>query len=742
MSVDGSVSASRTSTQNEKSAAALYTPEEQVFHRLFPQVPLSEKLVESRQCALTTKKKKFARMGTLYASSLRVCFGSSFLRDPIMVRWEDVTSVDKDSNFIFDSIVIKTRQEEELMFSGFLSGGTGQIFKLLRTLWTVRARYVLSGAALPVQASIPPPAIPLPRPSKSPDLLPSPSEGDTLRGEGGGREEEEEEEKEERENSSNNSVAPIKPIITEILPSTPPNNGTKSDPDTMFNSDKSNENEEKSNAAPMDTSKKFIGQDSAPEKYEVLQQFPSIPKSEPLIDYFQCSYASGVHRIGRLYITTNYILFSSVMMAERLQISFKDVKGIEKEQTMMILDGIAVRLNNGPTHSFTSFVSRDAAFNILTHFFNVMKMLNPPTQNIPYVIDTVDGKVVFTTKTSEADVSKFPVVDSLNEFSKVLTDYGTALSDFSCFTKELMDPVVLPEGKTVLDVFKVCFDDGTSLMEEYHRDRKDTDQKWELWRPALTGSPPFSGQRLFTCTTIIRALVAKSCPFTEYQRYAFMNVGGREPTLVVQFSGQASGVMFADAFRAEALLVFAQNDSKLTMRAFGYIQFLRDVWVKGKILRTSIDNEMPECYRGLSSMLTERLKQISLVRGVTNTTEETLNSTTSTEKALVSSLNVKYFRMELIYNVNFLQIEGFLYGAIIFLLVLGLFASLIGLYSVFFMNLDEDSWQLCGGSGKEGLLFLGFMKTFFEFLRPTILFLLALGILNFYQLLTREIFSL
>ncbi|ORC87788.1 uncharacterized protein TM35_000201970 [Trypanosoma theileri] len=216
--------------------------------------------------------------------------------------------------------------------------------------------------------------------------------------------------------------------------------------------------------------------------------------------------------------------------------------------------------------------------------------------------------VAFTTKTSEADVSKIPVVDSLNEFSKVLTDYGTALSDFSCFTKELMDPVVLPEGKTVFDVFKVCFDDSSSIMEEYHRDRKDTDQKWEPWRPALTGSPIFSGQRQFKCTTIIRALVAKACPFTEYQRYAFMNVEGREPTLVVQLSGQAEGVMFADAFRAEALLIFTQNDAKLTMRAFGHIQFLRDVWVKGKILRASIDNEMPECYRKLSTMLTERLQ--------------------------------------------------------------------------------------------------------------------------------------
>ncbi|RNE99938.1 uncharacterized protein Tco025E_08998, partial [Trypanosoma conorhini] len=180
-------------------------------------------------------------------------------------------------------------------------------------------------------------------------------------------------------------------------------------------------------------------------------------------------------------------------------------------------------------------------------------------------------------QTSEPDISKFPTVDSLDDFSKVLTDYGTALSDFSCFTRELVDPILLPEGKTVLDVFKVCFDDDASLLEEYHKARNDTKQKWEPWRPANAGSPPFSGQRKFTCTTTIKAVVSKSCPFTEYQRYAFMNVGGNKPALVVQLSGQAEGVMFADAFRAEALLIFTQSDLGVAMRVLGHIQFLRDV---------------------------------------------------------------------------------------------------------------------------------------------------------------------
>ncbi|RNC47680.1 hypothetical protein TcCL_NonESM02448 [Trypanosoma cruzi] len=114
------------------------------------------------------------------------------------------------------------------------------------------------------------------------------------------------------------------------------------------------------------------------------------------------------------------------MMTESLQISFRDVQSIEKEQTMMILDGVVIKLIGNETHSFTSFVSRDAAFNILTHFFNVTKALSTQPQNLPHSLQENCTNSGFITKTSEPNVSGFPVVDSLQEFSKVLTDYGTA----------------------------------------------------------------------------------------------------------------------------------------------------------------------------------------------------------------------------------------------------------------------------------------------------------------------------
>nr|CAJ2470554.1 unnamed protein product [Leishmania braziliensis] len=215
----------------------------------------------------------------------------------------------------------------------------------------------------------------------------------------------------------------------------------------------------------------------------------------------------------------------------------------------------------------------------------------------------------FKTTTSENDEGKIPAVASMDAFSQVETEYGSALSDFSCFEKEVITPVKLCTGKGVLDVFGVCFDDDTALLEDYHTERKDTCQKWESWQPTKDGGT-FRGQRQFTCTTLVRAMMGKPYAYVEYQRYALFKVSGT-PTLAVQFSSQVPGVMFGDAFRVEALVMFTQVGSgasaEVTMRVFGYVQFLKNVWVKGRILSTTMDTELPEGYKKMAAMVVAKM---------------------------------------------------------------------------------------------------------------------------------------
>ncbi|CUG86489.1 Hypothetical protein, putative, partial [Bodo saltans] len=126
---------SGNSNQGGQQNPATYTPDELAFHKLFPQVPLNEKLVESYQCGLS--RKKIVRMGRLYLTSLRLCFHSTFLSESLMMEWEQVDAVEKKENFVFEAIVVKGSAGETHYFSAFMYGMTDQAHKMTTMLWNV-----------------------------------------------------------------------------------------------------------------------------------------------------------------------------------------------------------------------------------------------------------------------------------------------------------------------------------------------------------------------------------------------------------------------------------------------------------------------------------------------------------------------------------------------------------------------------------------------------------------------------
>lgn len=199
---------------------------------------------------------------------------------------------------------------------------------------------------------------------------------------------------------------------------------------------------------------------------------------------------------------------------------------------------------------------------------------------------------------------------SLDDFSKIETDYGTAFSDYSSFAKVLITPIEFPPGKTIGDVFCVGFANESNLLEKYHSERGDSEQKFENWRATKDGVGN-RGQRTYSCMTPIKIMFGKRYLFSEVQRYAMLRVNG-SPTLIIQFSSQIPGLMNGDAFRAEALIVFTQrgegSEAVVRMEAFGHVQFNRNVWIKAKVLHNTLDIEFPESYKKMGEMIVSRLR--------------------------------------------------------------------------------------------------------------------------------------
>eukprot|EP00758_Cryptobia_borreli_P001261 Tbor_TRINITY_DN2081_c0_g1::TRINITY_DN2081_c0_g1_i1::g.12074::m.12074 len=97
-------SVSTSSQGNDHSQ--FFSDDEIVFYKTFNTVPHNEKLVKLYQCSVI--RSKMVRMGKLYLTGTRMCFISTFIKDPIHILWETVTSIEKKGNFLMESIVVKT----------------------------------------------------------------------------------------------------------------------------------------------------------------------------------------------------------------------------------------------------------------------------------------------------------------------------------------------------------------------------------------------------------------------------------------------------------------------------------------------------------------------------------------------------------------------------------------------------------------------------------------------------------
>lgn len=93
--------------------------------------------------------------------------------------------------------------------------------------------------------------------------------------------------------------------------------------------------------------------------------FPHI--HEPLMDSFNCAWIDeGVLRQGFLYVTASYICFQASMLSGKFEIDNRDVKQFYKRATAKIMqNAIEIELVTGESYLLSSFLQRDAAFELL-----------------------------------------------------------------------------------------------------------------------------------------------------------------------------------------------------------------------------------------------------------------------------------------------------------------------------------------------------------------------------------------
>eukprot|EP00007_Cunea_sp_BSH-02190019_P006553 CAMPEP_0174242478 /NCGR_PEP_ID=MMETSP0417-20130205/28054_1 /TAXON_ID=242541 /ORGANISM="Mayorella sp, Strain BSH-02190019" /LENGTH=705 /DNA_ID=CAMNT_0015321877 /DNA_START=57 /DNA_END=2170 /DNA_ORIENTATION=- len=109
-----------------------------------------------------------------------------------------------------------------------------------------------------------------------------------------------------------------------------------------------------------------------PENEDYHLAFPQLPSSETLIEYYSCS-VETVRNRGRMFISANYIGWCSKDRERKDLIALTNITTIEKNKVGLVLPGILITVESGACFQFSGFLSRDQAFDILTHLHTLSK---------------------------------------------------------------------------------------------------------------------------------------------------------------------------------------------------------------------------------------------------------------------------------------------------------------------------------------------------------------------------------
>uniref|UniRef100_A0A0L8GL33 GRAM domain-containing protein n=1 Tax=Octopus bimaculoides TaxID=37653 RepID=A0A0L8GL33_OCTBM len=100
--------------------------------------------------------------------------------------------------------------------------------------------------------------------------------------------------------------------------------------------------------------------------------FKSVPRSESLIDHYSCAYQGDILLQGHLYISLGWFCFYSKIRGRgrHIEIPLDNVLCVTKEKTAFIIPNAIGVQTTTEKYVFGSFVSRDAAYNLMQDLFD------------------------------------------------------------------------------------------------------------------------------------------------------------------------------------------------------------------------------------------------------------------------------------------------------------------------------------------------------------------------------------
>merc|ERR1712223_1760227 len=151
--------------------------------------------------------------------------------------------------------------------------------------------------------------------------------------------------------------------------------------------------------------------------------FTSLPSSERLIVEYSCAIQKDILVHGRLYATVNYLCFYANIFRWETSVAlkWKDVNGLTKEKTALVIPNAIQVTTDTDKHFFTSFAARDKTYMMLFKLWQNALLEQPASSaDIWRWVHSVYGDELGLTSEDEPDyVSPFLTPEGSDPTSKV-----------------------------------------------------------------------------------------------------------------------------------------------------------------------------------------------------------------------------------------------------------------------------------------------------------------------------------
>ncbi|XP_076906475.1 protein VASCULAR ASSOCIATED DEATH 1, chloroplastic-like [Bidens hawaiensis] len=404
--------------------------------------------------------------------------------------------------------------------------------------------------------------------------------------------------------------------------------------------------------------------DSPSLRSEEYRQLFRLPPEEVLIQDFNCALQENFILQGHMYLFLHHICFYSNLFGFETKkiIAFEEITSVKRAKTAGIFPTAIELIASGKKYFFTSFLSRDEAFKLISDGWvehgNGSKAISDQQDSRSELIDEEPEIVMvedpnearppgedletanrnmgdFTqedphgTRIIEAEVAvtSSRVQDTVDEDAVIVqnTDCSSSGKSFAWEIEDADAPEVPGEYTLVAEstfpikvdeFFSLFFsDEALPFLESYHKKCGDKDLKCTSWKPheqlgharEVSFQHPikiYFGARFGTCN--------------EVQNYRVY----RNSHLVVKTSQVINDVPYGDYFSVEWLWdVVANSNNSCTLKVYVTVAFSKKTMWKGKIVTATVE-ECRDTFAAWIELAHALLKQKTIDREANNRISE------------------------------------------------------------------------------------------------------------------------